>query len=76
MLPRIKHFPSTLFSHALSLSSSLSVRTNFHTHIQQAKLYEISGFRCEADENCGLLGYYHYSLRNNPEERSSQQAKL
>jgi hypothetical protein len=44
----------------------------------------ISGFRREVAENCILLGYYagssgnflptrncHYSLRNNPEERSS-----
>jgi hypothetical protein len=32
----------------------------------------ISGFRHEVAENCAVLGYYHYSLRNNPEERSSQ----
>jgi hypothetical protein len=40
----------------------------------------ISGFRRKVDGNCGLLGYctansrkenYHYSLRNNPEQRSS-----
>jgi hypothetical protein len=28
----------------------------------------ISGFCHEVDENCALLCYYHYSLRNNPEE--------
>jgi hypothetical protein len=42
---------------------------------------EISGFRREVDENCAVLGYYvassgnfyyHYWLRNDPEERSSQ----
>jgi hypothetical protein len=44
----------------------------------------ISGYRHEVDENCDLLGYYavssgnlmaicthHYSLRKNPEDRSS-----
>jgi len=38
----------------------------------------ISGFRRGVDENCAassgnfLVRNYHYSLRNNPEERSSQ----
>jgi hypothetical protein len=32
----------------------------------------ISGFRREADENCALLGHSRCSLRNNPDERSSQ----
>jgi len=42
----------------------------------------LSGFRHEVDENCTFLGQpvgpevsvrnYHYSLRNGPEERSSQ----
>jgi hypothetical protein len=47
----------------------------------------ISGFRRKVDENCALLAYYaassarnvgsiyHYSLRNSPEERSSQSIK-
>jgi len=43
-------------------------------------LFVISGFRLEVAENCVLQGYYaassvlcyHYWLRNNPEERSSQ----
>jgi len=51
----------------------------------------ISGFRRDAAVNCALLGYepgvvaiyyrrfgttYHFSLRNNPEERSFQEAIL
>jgi hypothetical protein len=45
------------------------------------KLCVISGFRREVAENCALLGYYaasigsfpyHYSPRNNLEERSSK----
>jgi len=35
-------------------------------------LFVISGFHREAADNWDLLGYYHYSLRNDPEERSSQ----
>lgn len=31
----------------------------------------ISGFRREEDKNCALLGCYHYTLCNDPEERSS-----
>jgi hypothetical protein len=27
----------------------------------------ISGFHRVVAENCALLGYYHYSLHNNPE---------
>jgi len=32
----------------------------------------ISGFCCEVDENCILLGYYAVSSGNNPQEHSSQ----
>jgi len=32
----------------------------------------ISDFRRELEDNCALLCYYYYSLRNNPKERSSQ----
>jgi hypothetical protein len=48
---------------------------------EKGKEISISGFRREVAENCALLGYYaassgnfsyHYSLRNNPEEESSQ----
>jgi hypothetical protein len=48
---------------------------------EKSKEISISGFRREVAENCALLGYYaassgnfscHYSLRNNPEEQSSQ----
>jgi len=35
----------------------------------------ISGFRRELDENCDFLCYYHYSLRNNPDGRSSQDGR-
>ena len=31
----------------------------------------ISGIRRDLDEICVLLGYYHYTLRNIPEEHSS-----
>jgi len=34
-------------------------------------MYVISGFCCEVDENCVLLGYYASGSGNNPEERSS-----
>jgi len=34
--------------------------------------YVISGFRCKGEEDCALLGIYHYSLGNNPEKHSSQ----
>jgi hypothetical protein len=30
-------------------------------------LSAISGFRRVADKNSALLGYYHYSLHNNPQ---------
>jgi len=33
----------------------------------------ISGFRYKVADNLALWGYYHYSLHNNPKERSSQQ---
>jgi len=81
LLPRIYSEPNVFQTHC-SLMPSAYVHpsmweANFRTHIQQqAKLYEISGFRCEVDENCVLLGYYHYSMRLNPYDRSSQQAKL
>ena len=29
-----------------------------------AKLYVISGFLCEVDENCAFLGYYEVSSNN------------
>lgn len=36
------------------------------------KTFIIWGFCHEVDENWALLVYYHFSLRNNPEKRSSQ----
>jgi len=31
----------------------------------------ISGFRRQENKNCALLGCYHYTLCNDPEDRSS-----
>jgi hypothetical protein len=41
------------------------MRTDSH---DKANSRVISGFCHEVDENCAILGYYHCSLRNNPEE--------
>jgi len=34
-----------------------------------ALIYLISGFHCEVDETCPLLGYFSYTLCNITEER-------
>jgi len=49
--PPLSHIPPYLTSRSIS-HPALS-----HIHIQRA-LFIISGFRCEAEENCALLGYY------------------
>jgi len=62
-------------------------RTHINCRLQKIKTCVTSGSRLEVDENRALPGYYaasnsnsnsnsllliHYSLRNSPEERSSQ----
>ena len=43
------------------------------TSLNQHLMCVISGFRYKVADNLALWGYYHYSLHNNPKERSSQQ---
>jgi len=40
-------------------------------NIQWIPVIVISGFCHKVDENCALLGYYHYSMHNSQEECSS-----
>ena len=43
------------------------------TSLNRHLMCMISGVCYKVAEKCALLGYYHYSLRNNPRERSCQQ---
>jgi len=60
----------------MGITSTYAIKLLFCT-VNKTLFFMISGFRREVAENCALLGYYtaisgklHYSLRNNPEERS------
>jgi hypothetical protein len=46
-------------------------RKMFYLKILYLFFRVISGFRRQVDKNCNLLGNYHYTLRNYPEECSS-----